>query len=305
MKKVIITGSTGFIGKWLMKELIERNVEVIALIRQFPLDDQQNNDMKIRYIQYYSEDYLKLSKEENIDIFFHLAWGGVAPEDKDNSNLQIENIRLSIEMLEFAAKLHVSKFVATGTVAEYAFCKDVMDFNEKQTPNDMYGAAKTAAHYMLETRARQLGVPFIWSVLPSTYGEGRRDRNIITYTIQTLLRGEKPSYGYLTQMWDFLYVKEVARALYLIGEKGIVGKTYGIGSGEYRQLKEYITIIRDLIDKDLPIGIGDNPTLSQKTFSSCVNISDLMRDTGFVPSISFEEGINNAIEYYRRKMKIR
>ena len=58
------------------------------------------------------------------------------------------------------------------------------------------------------------------------------------------------------QMWDFLYVGEVARALKLIGEKGISGKTYGIGSGVYRQLKDYIMKIRDIIDPQLELGIG-------------------------------------------------
>ena len=113
--------------------------------------------------------------------------------------------------------LKTKKFIGIGTVAEYSFCESIMDVNAKQTPNDMYGAAKTAVHYLLETRARILKMPFIWTVIPSTFGEGRRDNNIITYTIMSLLRGEKPEYGYLTQMWDFLYVKEVVRALRYIG----------------------------------------------------------------------------------------
>lgn len=163
----------------------------------------------------------------------------------------------------------------------------------------MYGAAKTSAHYMLEAYARILGIPFNWVVLPSTFGEGRRDDNIITYTITTLLRGERPQYGMLMQMWDFLYVGEVARALRLIGEKGIPGKTYGIGSGVYRQLKDYIMKIRDIIDPQLELGIGDIPSLSDKAFSSCVNIYELVKDTGFEPKVSFEEGISRTIEYYR------
>ena len=141
-------------------------------------------------------------------------------------------------------------------------------------------------------------MPFNWVVIPSTFGEGRRDNNILTYTIQTLLKGEKPSYGYLTQMWDFLYVGEVVRALRLIGEKGIIGKTYGIGSGDYRPLKDYVMIIRDLINPDLELGIGDVPAMSDKAFSSCVSIKDLTADTGFIPAVSFEKGIEKTIEFY-------
>ena len=72
----------------------------------------------------------------------------------------------------------------------------------------------------MEVLARQLEVPFIWTIVPSTYGESRRDKNIITYTIKSLVNKCKPSYGNLEQMWDFMYVKDVVRALRLILEKG-------------------------------------------------------------------------------------
>lgn len=103
-----------------------------------------------------------------------------------------------MEMLEYAHLIGAAKFIEICTVAEYSFCESIMDVNAKQTSNDMYGAAKTAVHYLLETRARLLKMPFIWTVIPSTFGEGRRDNNIITYTILSLLRREKPEYGYLT-----------------------------------------------------------------------------------------------------------
>ena len=125
----------------------------------------------------------------------------------------------------------------------------------------------------------------------------------MTYTIETFLKGEKPVYGHLEQMWDFLYVKDVARALRLIGEKGFAGKVYGIGSGEYKSLREYITRIRDVIDPLIPLGIGENAYQSGRTFSSCVNVYDLKKDTGFQPEYSFEDGIRRTVNYFSNKMK--
>jgi len=298
LKRVVITGGTGFIGSWLVKEMINNNIKVIILVR----DKSKCADNELtEVIEYYTDDYYKLEDHDNdIDAFFHLAWEGVAPEKKNDRSVQVKNIDLALEMLEFAQKIHAKKFMATGTVAEYAFCEDVMDVYAKQTPNDLYGASKTAAHYMLETWARNIGMPFNWVVIPSTFGEGRRDNNILTYTIRTLLKGEKPSYGYLNQMWDFLYVAEVARALRLIGEKGKPGKIYAIGSGIYKPLREYVEIIRDCINPDLPLGIGEHPELSDKAFSSCVSIKELTEDTGFRPEISFENGIKKTIEYYKQ-----
>ena len=149
----------------------------------------------------------------------------------------------------------------------------------------------------MEATAKQIGQDLIWAVLPSTYGEGRKGDNILTYTIKSLLSNKKPKYGKLEQMWDFLYVSEVARALVELGEKGKHNSTYGIGSGVYRTLKDYIVIVRNLINPDLELGIGELDVPEE--LSSCVDIAKLTNDTGFVPQISFEEGIRRTIEYYK------
>lgn len=303
MQRVVVTGGTGFIGSWLIKELLRHRIEVLALVRdkQTVKPEVLENGRLLKLVEYNTDDFYALEKENRkIDAFYHLAWAGVSTKQKNDAKLQMENLHFSMEMLEYAKKIGASRFLGMGTVAEYAFSENTIEANgSRQTPNDMYGAAKTSAHYMLETYARIMDMPFNWVVLPSTYGEGRRDDNIITYTITSLLRGERPSYGMLMQMWDFLYVAEVARALRLIGEKGISGKTYGIGSGVYRQLKDYIVKVRDIIDPSLELGIGDMPALSDKAFSSCVNIYELVKDTGFEPEVTFEEGIRKTIEYYR------
>ena len=267
MDKVIVTGGTGFVGKWLTAELTKQGIEVIVLARKHSVKEESVNGSRVRYILYDSEEYERLKVEEQgeIDVFYHLAWGGVSAEEKNDCEIQLNNIGFSVKML--------------------------------------YGAAKTATHYMLETRARMLNIPFIWAVLPSTFGEGRRDSNIITYTIVSLLRAEKPRYGDLMQMWGFLYVAEVARALRYIGEKGITEKNYAIGSGMFKPLKNYIEAVRDIIDPTLPLGIGEVPSFSKKAFSSCVSIYDLTKDTGYIPEIGFEEGIRRTIPYYRERMK--
>lgn len=213
---------------------------------------------------------------------------------------QLDNIPMSIAALKLSNKIGCGRFIATGTVAEYAFCNDIMDVNARQTPNDIYGATKVAVHYYLEVLSRHLNQPFIWAVLPSTYGERRRDNNILTYTIKSLLAGEKPSYGNLEQLWDFLYVGDVVCALRLIGEKGQAGKVYGIGSGQFEALKKYIMQVRDIINPNGELGIGDIPTMNEKTFSSCVNIYDLVKDTGFAPRTRFDKGIVSTIEWMRK-----
>lgn len=304
MKKAVLTGASGFIGSWLAEELLGNGVELVLVVRdraRLPEHLLRNPMCKliekdIRFLA--GSDF----EARGYDAFFHLAWSGVSPADKDNIGIQIGNIENSLNCLEVSAEIGCRRFLASGTVAEYALCDDVMNLGALQSPNDMYGATKVAVHHYLNVRARQLGQPFNWAVIPSTFGERRTDNNVITYTIRTLLEGEKPKYGNLQQMWDFLYVGEVARAIRLIAEKGMPGKVYGIGSGEYRPLREYITRIRDLINPELELGIGEAPGLSKQTFSSCVNIYDLRKDTGFVPAVSFDEGILRTIEFWKKQM---
>ena len=299
MENVILTGGSGFIGAHVINDLVSRGIHVTVLTSN---KDFYNDNLlvDIIYTSYDYDEIMKKVRGKKYDVFYHLGWGGVNGSDKNNIELQISNIQISIDMLKVSKELDCSVFIAAGTVAEYVFCEGVIDFEEKQTPNDMYGATKVAVHYLLEAVAKEIEQNIIWVILPSTYGEGRSGENILTYTIISLLRGECPIYGQLNQMWDFLYVTEVARALVEIGKKGKMNMTYGIGSGEYRSLREYICIIRDMINPELPLGIGKKKSGKRETFSSCVNIESLTRDTGFVPKISFEEGIVKTIEYYKK-----
>lgn len=299
MENVILTGATGFVGKWLIRALLEADINVTVIVRsKNRLDEDIINKIHIYECEYNEYSLLEISNCD-YDVFYHLAWDGVASRDKDDLCIQKRNIDMAVNALFLAKRLGCKKFIATGTVAEYAYCERIMDFNQKQTPNDIYGAMKVSVYYLLNVLSRKTGTDFIWAVLPSTFGEGRDNDNIITYTIKKLLKKEKPLYGDLEQLWDFLYVKEVAKALRLIGENGNSGKVYGIGSGQYRQLKDYIYAIRDIIDPSLELGVGELPEMSHKAYSSCVGIYDLMKDTNFQVEIGFEEGIRNTIQYYK------
>lgn len=155
----------------------------------------------------------------------------------------------------------------------------------------MYSASKVATKYICQTFAKQQGLELIWTAITSIYGPGRNDNNLITYAIKSLLKGEKPSFTKLEQKWDYLYIDDLIDALIATGEKGIGGKTYPIGSGEHRQMSEYVKIIRDHIDESLPLGIGDLPYKNKTIDNQILDISSLQQDTGFQPKVTFEQGL--------------
>ncbi len=307
MKRAIITGATGFIGSWLALELLKHNYEIVLIVRnKKKLLSQIISSNNCMIIEKEIDDITKEDFDKKVvsyDMFFHLAWAGVDPTYKNDAHCQIKNILMSMSALNLCKTLNCNRFLVTGTVAEYVFSDGNIDVSSRESPNDIYGAAKVSVHHFLEVHARQLGQAFNWIIIPSTYGERREDNNILTYTIKELLRGNIPTYGNLEQMWDFLYVGEVVKAIRLIGEKGKTNKTYGIGSGEHNPLRYYIEKIRDIINPELKLEIGILKEMSQRTYSSCVDIQSLVNDTGFVPGISFEKGIRKAILYYKKELE--
>jgi nucleoside-diphosphate-sugar epimerase len=112
------------------------------------------------------------------------------------------------------------------------------------------------------------------------------------------LSGERLEFSSATQIYDFIHIADVARAFFLLSEYGENGRTYCVGSGSSRPLKEYITQMRDLLDPGAQLIFGGKPgiCLDGKYF----DIEPLVSDTGFCPGISFKEGVLRLRERWRK-----
>ncbi len=306
MKNVVVTGAAGFLGSHLTEQLLSQGVTVYAplrhpksvpeTIRTNPAFHMIHKDLNLLTPDDFPTD-------EPVDAFYHLAWNGVSPNMRNEFDIQRDNITLTMRAVELASQLRCGKWIGAGTVAEYEMCRGTIDPEKVASPNSLYGAAKVASFHMMRVSAKQKNLPWIWTILPSTFGERRDDESIISYTIRMLLQDREPVYGTLEQMWDFLYVKDVAKALYLIGEKGQAGKVYGVGSGIHKPLHAWIGSIRDAIAPQAALGIGKNQTMSVRSFSSCVDTYDLVEDTGFVSDYTFEEGIRRTAAWFEERIK--
>jgi nucleoside-diphosphate-sugar epimerase len=120
---------------------------------------------------------------------------------------------------------------------------------------------------------------------------------MISKLIRSLENGEKPKLSKCEQMWDYLYCDDAARALYMLAQKGVAGKTYVVASGESKALKEYVEKVKDCINPDAQIGYGEFAVKNPLELRA--DISALTADTGFVPEIDFDEGIRRTVEWYR------
>lgn len=304
LDRIIISGGFGFLGRHLIEYSLERypDTQIIVITRhlyehQYPvtvvLDDLSDSDRL-------SEKLLDAGGYR-ADAFIHAAWNGVSPQYKGDLSTQLINIQQGVCALEACSKCACRRFINVGTVAEYVKESDLISAHSRPSPGDIYGATKVAAHFILEAYAESIQQPYIKTILASTFGEYRNDDNVISYTIKSLLSGVPPAYGSLEQMWDFIYVKDAAKALWMIAELGTDGKTYGIGGGRFAPLKSYLYVIRDMINPAVPMKIGAKREQYQKIKNSCVNTFELQHDTGFVPDYSFKEGIQRTIMYFKER----
>lgn len=306
MKKAVVTGPTGLIGKALIDKLISENIEVFAVCR--PNSKRINtisNNHFVNIIQCDMDNFAELKNiiGTNCDVFFNLAWEGTySRQNSFDMYLQTQNIKYSLDAVQAAKDLACEVFIGAGSQAEYGIKSDIMRPDTYLEPVSGYGMAKLCAGQMTRYQCQQAGIRHIWPRILSIYGVGDGKQTLISSAIHSMLAGEKLSMTAGEQLWDYLYAGDVADALFAMAKKGKDGAVYVVGSGQVRPLKEYINIIRDLIDPNLEIGFGDIPYFKDQVMHLEADITSLTNDTGWKPKTSFEDGIKMLIEYHRNSL---
>lgn len=136
----------------------------------------------------------------------------------------------------------------------------------------------------------------------SAYGIYDRMNSMIMSTIEKLMAGERCSFTPAEQEWDYCHSTDIARAFYLAG-KVSGSHIYCVGSGKPKKLKEYIQVMRDIVNPGAELGIGELPYPHNPVMRLCADISTLERDTGWKPTITFEEGVSQIFEYLRTRRR--
>lgn len=303
MKRAIVTGATGMIGWNLIEYLITQHIEVLAIVNPHSVrKDCVPKHELIRLLECDLSDLNSVNVDEKYDYFFHLGWMGTHGTEREDLFLQENNVRIALETVELAARVGCSVYVGAGSQAEYGSGYKVkLTGDLPAKPETGYGIGKYVAGLMTRKRCNQLGIRHEWVRILSIYGPGDGRHTMVMSGIAKMLAGEIPAYTKAEQQWDYLYVKDAVEALYLVATKGVDGKTYCLGSGKTRELKDYILDIRDAISPSLQVEIGELPYPSNQVMYLCADISELCEDTGFVVKTSFDEGVKETIKWIREK----
>jgi len=299
MRKVIVTGASGFIGSYLIKELIKNNVEVIAVVRNKNIDIRSiPRNLRLVYCELYSiKDLIKLVPDNNIDVFYHLAWSGTGGKERSDYQMQLQNCKYTCDSAVVARRMNCKKFVVTGTITEM-IADDILD-QEINSDNLIYGIAKHLTHSMLHVLCKNLDLKYVWTRLSNIYGIGNSTGNIVSYCLNELQKNNVPLFSKAEQPYDLMYVKDTVKALRLIGFERTVENCYFVGSGESRILKEYLITIKNLYGQGSDIKLGAKPADGLVYKKEWFDTTLLKKDTGFDVSYSFEEGMQETIQDIR------
>lgn len=286
MKTAVLTGGTGFLGFWLLKELVKNNIFVYVIVRKNSKRLGRLNGVSgIEIIELDMEEIYNLPKFiSSADVFYHLAWEG----ERNDFSSQLKNITQAVNAMQAAHKIGVNKFIMTGSQAEYGICSQEVDENSPVNPNTAYGACKVACYNILRVLSEQIALPLTWVRIFSVYGEGDNPNTLISYLFRCFKEMETPKLTRGDQLWDFLYVEDAAAALYLLGEKSNYG-LYNLAFGESRPLKEFIIEARDLVSPDSELDFGMN--LPANTPELMANVDKIKSELGWKPFVSFRDGI--------------
>ncbi|KSV57509.1 NAD-dependent epimerase/dehydratase family protein [Acetivibrio ethanolgignens] len=302
IKKAVITGATGAVGISLIKELINQGIQVTAICHKNSKRIINIPDSSlVQIIECNMDEYsiLKCTLNDTFDAFFHLAWDGTYGKYRDDLQIQLLNVKYTLDAVSLAKTLGCKVFIGAGSQSEYGHVEGVITSTTPCNPDNGYGIAKLAAGQMSRIKCNELGIRHIWCRIISLYGPYDGNQTMVMSLIKQLLNNERPKCTYGNQIWDYIYNKDAARALRFMAENGKNNEIYCLGSGKSRFLKDYILDIKDAINPNAQIGFGEIDYYPHQVMHLEVDISNLKKDVGFEPKYTFLQGIRETVDWYK------
>ncbi len=273
----LVTGSKGFVGSALCRELRARGADVYGI-------DVDGWDREP-------------PAETPGAVFYHLAWVGKAGPLRADWHVQLTNVETALAYYEKARAMGCGRFVCAGTIGEKML--DLPACAHLRSQNRFYVLSKRYLHGLL-ANADPGGCKVVWATLGNMYGTGVAGGSILDYALRQLLAGEVATFGPGEQPYDFVNVEDAIRALAAVGlGAGVTSDEFYIGSGRPRPLKDYLRRVGELAGRPDLIALGARPDDGTRFCADWFSIDRLTAETGFVPSIGFDEGVRANLDYLR------
>ncbi|MCP4613414.1 MAG: NAD-dependent epimerase/dehydratase family protein [Planctomycetes bacterium] len=306
--KILITGGLGFIGSHLAKKYVEKGVDVTILSRSSnKIENIKDIRSKIHLIL---KDIIHINKEDvkDKDYIFHMAGSTDNYSIQNDPFLDINlNCNGTISLLENCRKhnkntkiIFASTFFVNGNVTKLP-----VDSKSPCNPLGLYGATRLAAEHFCHIYSNVFGLKSIIARFTNVFGpfEQAKDKKKagFNYLINQALNEKQINlYDNGNFYRDYIYVDDVVDACIMLADKGEINKTYYVGRGEFVKFRKLIDIIVSETQTNVT-------PIEPPEFHKKVGIKDFvcdnydMKNIGWQPKISIEEGIRRTIDYYREQ----
>lgn len=298
--RIVVTGAASFIGTAVTRELLQRGCEVFAVVRPgSPGRKKLEGRRGITVLAGTLADIGNLTGCRELaagaDAWLHLGWEGAGSANRQRQTLQARNIVYAQEAMGTAHALGCTRFLFAGSQAEYGIYHTVMTEDGVCRPVSEYGKDKLKVYETVSKEAQILGVTYLHTRIFSVYGPGDHPWSLIATAMNTFLAGGHMELGPCTQMWNFLYLTDAARAIAGLLLAKAPGGVYNVAGEDTRPLKEYVEELHRLCGGKGTFEYGNRPPNAEGVVSLIPATGKLRAATGFRQEISFSQGIREML----------
>ncbi len=302
--RALITGSQGFVGRYLRQELEESGYEVVGL-------DIQPGEGAVQADLLNPEQLAAAVRQAEPDAVFHLAGqADVARSWKIPQRTMEINVLAAVNLMEAVRAFNPSvRMVLVGSSDQYGNLGEagrMVSESLATHPQTPYAVSKKAQEEMARVYVRAYGMNICMTRSFNHGGAGQRLGFLIpdfASGIVKVERGEAKSLkvGNLTSRRDFTHVKDVARAYRLIGEKGKPGEVYNVGSGVTWSAQEILDKLCAMAVCPIPVERDPARMRPSDTPVICCDHTKLTTDTGWQPQIPLEDILSDTLREWRER----
>ena len=330
--KLLITGGAGFIGSAVIRYLLNHtshqvvNLDALTYagnLSSIPDSSQYSDRYAFEHVDIRNlNDVQQVFDKHQPDAVLHLAAESHVDRSIDDPSLFIQtNIVGSFNLLHVAKQYFQNlpverqikfKFHHVSTDEVYGDLKDSTALFTEQTPyspNNPYSASKASSDHLVRAWGKTYALPVVITNCSNNYGYYQFPEKLIPHMILNAIQGKPlPIYGDGQQVRDWLFVDDHARALVKVIESGQVSETYNIGGHNQKTNLEVVETICQILDEVVqhrPDGIRQFNELicfvddrAGHDVRYAIDAEKIERELGFVPSVSFEEGLRKTVNWY-------
>ena len=330
--KILVTGGAGFIGSAVIRYILtDTDYQVINLDKLTyagnldSIPDSLTSSSRYVFVQVdicNKEAVTRVFEQYQPDIVMHLAAESHVDRSIENPNCFVEtNIIGTYHLLEVAHLYWLSLDAQRKVKFRFHHISTDEVFGDLQTqegfflettayaPSSPYSATKASSDHLVRAWLRTYGLPTIITNCSNNYGPYQFPEKLIPHMILNALSGQAlPVYGDGTQIRDWLYVEDHAKALVLVATKGQVGESYNIGGHNEKQNIDVVHTLCDVLEilapdkpvgveryRDLIIFVSDRPGHDLRY---AIDANKIQRELGWQPEETFETGMRKTVQWY-------